>query len=866
MAHWISELEQSRGKVPPNLDWIDGQNFFFRVRDLLGQNPAAARNLASHWPKLSRHDLTKPWALRTKAVLQRLDGRWAASARSFLAAAEGVANPLDRLEFQLGAVDSLGRCGRVRDAVALGSRLAEGLRKGERFTDAGRAWLNVANALLWHDQYSEAAKGYRIALTLLDPDDPMTGSALLGVSTGELFGGKPHDAIEAAERAAAHFQALAVPHFESLARVNLGHAALLLGRLDEALDALLDARSTVEPGSPEASRLEEFLGDCYLRLNLFDEAQLAYQVALTGRSTGLNKGNAQYGLGLVAEAQDRLTEADNWFRTARASYLRFGNQTWASVCLSSRSRIARKRQDPARAVRLAQTSVECLRSQRSRYHLCEALLNLAEAQVDLSRDASEPLREASGLVRRSQYLALQWQVSHIRARMSSRAQSLKHYRRMVNEILAVRALTTSILSRTAFYRDKSDALGTYIGFLLNRPNRSRVNEALQVIRRIRSVTLLEEIFSQQGHKVPDFVAGLSELREEINVALSSESSVDGSRRLTTTRAELSRLQRRWFELTRTVSMSGSVDSLRGAADGVILAHTPVGLFIVSDHGSKKLADDRNELEPMLRRLKFELFAPMVDKNADVGCVQHAVQALQHSLEMPQKLPIGFAICPDGPFWQVPWSLLDLEPVLTIGPWKTQKEVSLPRSPRVALWYQEHTDLPHILREIDVLRARFPKARVCTTTDEVRDCLANDSVDVLHVATHARFHPSNPMFSHLEFKDGVVTAAEVARSAFSCNIVCLSACETGMVSQRNKSEPEGLVRSFLARGAARVIASSWPLDDQAAELFAYHFYEALAEGGDVSQSVASSRAFVRAKFEHPYYWGPFTVFGGFCRDS
>jgi CHAT domain-containing protein len=72
---------------------------------------------------------------------------------------------------------------------------------------------------------------------------------------------------------------------------------------------------------------------------------------------------------------------------------------------------------------------------------------------------------------------------------------------------------------------------------------------------------------------------------------------------------------------------------------------------------------------------------------------------------------------------------------------------------------------------------------------------------------------------------------------------------------------GLVRSFMVGGAARVLASLWPVDDAVTAEYMAHFYRALRGGATPSAAVQQAQAAVREHHPHPYYWSAFTLYGG-----
>ena len=155
----------------------------------------------------------------------------------------------------------------------------------------------------------------------------------------------------------------------------------------------------------------------------------------------------------------------------------------------------------------------------------------------------------------------------------------------------------------------------------------------------------------------------------------------------------------------------------------------------------------------------------------------------------------------------------------------------PAPARRALVLGESTRLPHAAAEARVVAGLFPQANAFVGDEATLDALrahAGDA-DVIHLACHAQFRSDNPMFSALHLADGALTVeATEALSLKPCTVV-LSACETALAEHGNGDEMVGLVRAFLVAGAARVLASLWPVDDEITSRFMSHFHGALCRG-------------------------------------
>jgi CHAT domain-containing protein/tetratricopeptide (TPR) repeat protein len=160
--------------------------------------------------------------------------------------------------------------------------------------------------------------------------------------------------------------------------------------------------------------------------------------------------------------------------------------------------------------------------------------------------------------------------------------------------------------------------------------------------------------------------------------------------------------------------------------------------------------------------------------------------------------------------------------------------------------------------------------------------------VLHLATHAFLlgencsSESNPLVlsglalagaNHRndalpEEDDGILTAEEVAALDLSdVDWAVLSGCDTGGGEVRAGEGVLGLRRAFQTAGAATLVMSLWPVEDESAR----HWMEALYRNrlvGRLSTVEAVRRASLavleargrRGESTHPYFWGAFVATG------
>jgi uncharacterized protein (TIGR02996 family) len=126
-------------------------------------------------------------------------------------------------------------------------------------------------------------------------------------------------------------------------------------------------------------------------------------------------------------------------------------------------------------------------------------------------------------------------------------------------------------------------------------------------------------------------------------------------------------------------------------------------------------------------------------------------------------------------------------------------------------------------------------------------------------------------------DGILTALEVSEMDLpDCELVTLSACETGLGKEAGGEGLLGLQRAFQVAGAKSVVASLWKVDDKATSELMVSFYkglwdnkkplskvEALRQAQLAMLSEGRKRGWVADGEEGrapPYYWAGFVLSG------
>jgi CHAT domain-containing protein len=187
----------------------------------------------------------------------------------------------------------------------------------------------------------------------------------------------------------------------------------------------------------------------------------------------------------------------------------------------------------------------------------------------------------------------------------------------------------------------------------------------------------------------------------------------------------------------------------------------------------------------------------------------------------------------------------------------------PAAIRSVLAIGDSARLPHAGREAQAVAALLPRGTAFVgdeaTVANLRAHCAG--ADVVHLACHAQFHADSPLFSALHLRDEVLSAESIESLRLPGAVVVLSGCETALHGQEGGDEMFGLTRAFLLAGAARVVASLWPVDDAVTAEWMGDFYAALRRGDAPAAALRAAQLGARRRHEHPFYWASFAIVGG-----
>jgi CHAT domain-containing protein len=184
-------------------------------------------------------------------------------------------------------------------------------------------------------------------------------------------------------------------------------------------------------------------------------------------------------------------------------------------------------------------------------------------------------------------------------------------------------------------------------------------------------------------------------------------------------------------------------------------------------------------------------------------------------------------------------------------------------------------LPRTRDEVQYIASLFPpdRTRLYLGKDSTEDAVKRESLRRyrrLHFATHSLIDEVSPSRSAVVLtlnnspeEDGFLEVNEISELDLDCDLVVLSACQTGRGQLLSGEGIVGLSRAFLYAGARSVVVSLWSVSDISTGHLMKSFYQHLADnlGNAAALRLAKLQMLQGAtETRHPYYWAPFINVG------
>ncbi|MBU1651306.1 CHAT domain-containing protein, partial [bacterium] len=96
---------------------------------------------------------------------------------------------------------------------------------------------------------------------------------------------------------------------------------------------------------------------------------------------------------------------------------------------------------------------------------------------------------------------------------------------------------------------------------------------------------------------------------------------------------------------------------------------------------------------------------------------------------------------------------------------------------------------------------------------------------------------------------------------SCQLIALTACETGSGVTMSGDDIAGVSRGFMVAGTPRLVSSLWEIDDLATAILVKHFYRNMKGGDAPASALQKAQIHVRDRINpHPAYWAALLLMG------
>lgn len=184
------------------------------------------------------------------------------------------------------------------------------------------------------------------------------------------------------------------------------------------------------------------------------------------------------------------------------------------------------------------------------------------------------------------------------------------------------------------------------------------------------------------------------------------------------------------------------------------------------------------------------------------------------------------------------------------------------------------ELPFARMEVEAVSAiLMGEAIIGSQASESHFKRYSGNFQIIHVASHSIIDDSNPLFSKLIFapekpgngsEDGLLHAFELYDMHFNCDLVTLSACNTGVGKFYNGEGIISLARGFIYAGASSVLMSLWEVGDESTSQIMGAFYSELEKGVSKNKAIRNAKLAYLENADgitsNPYYWAGFTYLG------
>jgi CHAT domain-containing protein len=153
-----------------------------------------------------------------------------------------------------------------------------------------------------------------------------------------------------------------------------------------------------------------------------------------------------------------------------------------------------------------------------------------------------------------------------------------------------------------------------------------------------------------------------------------------------------------------------------------------------------------------------------------------------------------------------------------------------------------------------------------TRSHISNLLQKQYFDIIHVATHAKFDPTNSAETGIVLNDGILRTSDIYKTIKDDPpwLVFMNACESAKTRDlsyfEKYDELSGLGIAFVKAGAPSYIGTSGIINDFSASELAVSFYRNLLQGFTVGESLRKAKREFFDNNSEDLSWSAFTLYG------
>ncbi len=514
---------------------------------------------------------------------------------------------------------------------------------------------------------------------------------------------------------------------------------------------------------------------------------------------------------------------------------------------------------------------------------------IAEAKADYDQLLALPvLRQNRGIA---------WLVLHGRAQIAAEEGQPDTAQRLLREALELieqlRSGVDTEAAKIGFVADKQAVYGSLVNLLVaqNKPA-----EALEVVERAKARALVdlladrytsaaaEQVLPRGDARLAALLQKQRDAEDTLQAQNPTRSDATWAQQRANAQAAAAQLQQAAPELASLVSASASSAAelaqlldkdevgLQYFVQGdrlLALVFNPQGTRAFTLDGTDLLADVRDFRDALTRRspqalalaqkLHRRLVAPL---QGALG--QQAVLLVPHGVL--HYLP--FAALHDGQRYLLDRHALRLSTSASALKFLRTAPAGSGAGTGALILGNPTGDLPSAEREARRLQRLLPGSSLLLGAAATRAALLAQAppARLLHIAGHALFDAQQPLASRLILappagmpEPSELRVNDIYGLQLNASLVTLSACETGLGRITDGGEVIGLTRGFLYAGASSVVASLWPVPDEATATLMEGFYTRLPRQNKRDALRDAQRELMR-RGEPPYAWASFYLSG------